>query len=214
MESIGIVRKTDRLGRIALPKSLRRRFKIEKGDFLEITIDGNSIILSKCRPRCEFCGGTDCATKHKGKYICQKCLSPSKVESTDSEPHTVEQQVINILKRIGIPAKLKGYYYVREAILLVIENDDFLKAVTIKLYPLIAEKHHTTVGRVERGIRYYIGVACSRDNTPFINRLFGPGKAEQGITNKEFFGTIADLLKNGYLDALIYDTADRWHVEE
>ena len=58
VESVGIVRRIDRLGRIALPKSLRRRFKIEHGDYLEITIDGNSIILSECRPRCAFCGGT------------------------------------------------------------------------------------------------------------------------------------------------------------
>ena len=122
-----------------------------------------------------------------------------------SEPHTIEQQVTNIIKRMGIPANLKGYYYLREAILLIIANDELLRSVTTQLYPLVAEKHHATICRVERGIRTGIGVACSRGNTPFINRLFGPGAAEQGITNKKFIETIVDLLKNGGLDPAIYD---------
>jgi len=122
-----------------------------------------------------------------------------------SEPYMLDQQVTDIIKRMGITANLKGYYYLREAILLAIENDELLRSVTTKLYPLVAEKHHATISRVDRGIRTGIGVACSRGNTPFINRLFGPGAAEQGITNKKFIVTIADLLKNGGLDPAIYD---------
>lgn len=113
-----------------------------------------------------------------------------------SETRTMDQKITDIIRKIGIPPHLKGYYYVREAILLVIENDDLIGAVTTKLYPLIAKKHHITANRVERGIRHCIGVACSRGNTLFIDHLFGPGKATQGITNKLFILTIADLLRN------------------
>ena len=78
VQSFGIVRKTDRAGRIALPKSLRQRFKIEHGDGLEITIDDDYIILSKYRPACVFCRGTDCVTEYKDKHVCQECLSSLK----------------------------------------------------------------------------------------------------------------------------------------
>jgi len=115
-----------------------------------------------------------------------------------SEPHAIDQQVTDIIKRMGIPANLKGYYYLREAILLVIENNELRRSLTTKLYPLVAKKHHTTNSRVERGIRTAIGVACSRGNTPFINRLFGPGAAERVITNKELIVRIAAMMKNGY----------------
>jgi len=203
VQSFGIIKKTDRFGRITLPGSLRQRFKIEHGDGLEITIDGNSIILSKCRPRCAFCGGPDCATKYKDKHICQKCLSSPGEASTMSELRIIYPQVTDIINAIGIPTHFKGYFYVREAILLVIENADLVRDTTKILYPLIAEKHGTTPGNVQGNIRHFIRVACSRGNTPFIDRLFGPGAAERGITNKEFIATLADLLKNGYFDVLI-----------
>jgi len=115
--------------------------------------------------------------------------------TTMIEPRTMEQRVTDIIKGIGIPAHFKGYYYVREAVLLVVENDELMEGVTTKLYPLIAEKHGTTPGRVERAIRTCLGAACSRGNTLFINRLFGPGKAEHGITNKEFIVRIAKQIR-------------------
>jgi len=117
----------------------------------------------------------------------------------------MDQKVTDVIRGIGIPAYLKGYYYSREAIMLTIENDDLMGAITTKLYPLIAEKHHTNARRVEANIRNFISVVCSRGNTPFINRLFGPGAAEKGITNKEFIATIADGLKYGGLDPVIHE---------
>ena len=120
-----------------------------------------------------------------------------------SEPRTMNQKLTDILYEIGIPVNIKGYYYVRDAILLLIENDELMKAVTGKLYPMVAEKHNTSVSRVERAIRNFLIAACRRGNTPFINRLFGPDAAERGITNKEFIATLADLLKNA--DMLIHE---------
>ena len=75
MESFGIVKAMGSVGRIVLPKSLRQRFKIKYGDDLEIAIDGDSIILSKYRHMCAFCGGTDSVIKYRDGHICQECLS-------------------------------------------------------------------------------------------------------------------------------------------
>ena len=90
-----------------------------------------------------------------------------------SDPRTMEQMITDIIQEIGIPAHRKGYYYVREAIILVIENEDFKETFTQRVYKLIADKHGTAPRRVQRAIYYCIGSACSRGNTPFINRLFG-----------------------------------------
>jgi len=114
-----------------------------------------------------------------------------------SELRTMEQRVTDIIKEIGVPAHLKGYYYVRDAILLVIENDDFLRGVTTKLYPLIAENHNTSASRVGRDIWHCIDAARRRGNTTFINHLFGPGKADKGIGRKEFITRIAELVRMG-----------------
>ena len=81
VESVGIVRKMSPGGKFTLPKSLRQRFKIEQGDCLEITVDGDNLILSKYRPRCAFCGSTEYATDYKDKNVCQECMSSLKGKS-------------------------------------------------------------------------------------------------------------------------------------
>lgn len=73
MKSTGIVRKVDELGRIVIPKELRKTFDIEEGDALEIFTEGNHIILRKYEPACVFCGQADNMTVHRGKNICQRC---------------------------------------------------------------------------------------------------------------------------------------------
>jgi len=83
VESVGIVRKLGHEGKITLPKSLRKRFKIEHNDGLEIAIEGNYIVLSKYRPRCVFCGSNNCITKYKEKHICQECLTSSQRQADE-----------------------------------------------------------------------------------------------------------------------------------
>ena len=73
MKSTGIVRKIDELGRIVVPKELRRTLNIEEKDGLEIFTEGNTIILRKYEPACVFCGQADDVTVHKGKKICKPC---------------------------------------------------------------------------------------------------------------------------------------------
>jgi len=75
VESFGIVRRLGPEGKITLPKSLRKRFKIEHNDGLEIAIEGNYIIMSKYRPRCVFCGANNCITEYKSKHLCEECVT-------------------------------------------------------------------------------------------------------------------------------------------
>ncbi len=106
-------------------------------------------------------------------------------------------EVTNVIHEIGIPAHIKGYLYLREAILMVVERVDLLGAVTKELYPTIATKFKTTASRVERAIRHAIEVAWSRGNYEAITKLFGyTVSGERGKpTNSEFIAMVADRLR-------------------
>jgi len=110
---------------------------------------------------------------------------------------SVDVEVTNIIREIGIPAHIKGYQYLRDAIMMIISEVELLGAVTKVLYPMIAEKYSTTPSRVERAIRHAIEVAWNRGNIDMINRLFGyTVKLEKGKpTNSEFMAMIADRLR-------------------
>ncbi|MCR1898008.1 sporulation transcription factor Spo0A [Irregularibacter muris] len=109
----------------------------------------------------------------------------------------IDSQITNIIHEIGVPAHIKGYIYLREAIKMVIKNIDLLSAVTKELYPSIAKKHNTTPSRVERAIRHAIEVAWSRGKLDTINALFGYTiNNEKGKpTNSEFIAMVADKLR-------------------
>lgn len=120
---------------------------------------------------------------------------PVVAQAIKARPLDVE--VTNIIREIGIPAHIKGYQYLRDAIMMIIGEMELLGAVTKVLYPMIAEKYSTTPSRVERAIRHAIEVAWSRGNMDMINRLFGYTiKLEKGKpTNSEFMAMIADKLR-------------------
>lgn len=120
---------------------------------------------------------------------------PAATQTLKARPLDIE--VTNIIREIGIPAHIKGYQYLRDAIMMIINEIELLGAVTKVLYPMIAEKYSTTPSRVERAIRHAIEVAWSRGNMEMINRLFGyTVKLEKGKpTNSEFMAMIADKLR-------------------
>lgn len=109
----------------------------------------------------------------------------------------LEAKVSNAIREIGVPAHIKGYMYLREAIIMVVERVDLLSAVTKELYPAIASKYKTTASRVERAIRHAIEVAWTRGNVDLINSVFGHTvNPERGKpTNSEFIALIADKLR-------------------
>lgn len=109
----------------------------------------------------------------------------------------LDVEVTNMIHEIGIPAHIKGYLYLREAILMVIHRVDLLSGVTKELYPAIAAKYKTTPSRVERAIRHAIEVAWSRGNVDVINGIFGHtvNRDRGKPTNSEFIAMVADKLR-------------------
>lgn len=75
MKPAGVVRKVDPLGRIVLPKSLRKRYRMNEGDPIEIFVSGDQIILEKYRPKCIFCGQSEKVIQYHEKYLCEFCLA-------------------------------------------------------------------------------------------------------------------------------------------
>ena len=110
---------------------------------------------------------------------------------------TLELQVTEIIHQIGVPAHIKGYQYLRDAILMAIEDDSIINAVTKRLYPAVAKKHGTTSSRVERAIRHAIEVAWDRGDVDTLTAYFGYTiHNERGKpTNSEFIAMISDKFR-------------------
>lgn len=112
----------------------------------------------------------------------------------------LEADVTNVIHEIGVPAHIKGYQYLRDAIMMSVNDTDVLNSITKVLYPTIAKQHNTTPSRVERAIRHAIEVAWSRGKMDTIDELFGYtvsyGKGKP--TNSEFVALIADKIRLEY----------------
>ena len=109
----------------------------------------------------------------------------------------LEGMVTAIIHEIGVPAHIKGYQYLREAIILTVENMDVINAVTKVLYPEVAKRFGTTPSRVERAIRHAIEVAWDRGDIETLQKYFGytVNSAKGKPTNSEFIAMIADRLQ-------------------
>lgn len=109
----------------------------------------------------------------------------------------LELMVTEIIHQIGVPAHIKGYHYLREAIILTLKDSETMNSVTKVLYPTVAKKHSTTASRVERAIRHAIEVAWDRGDIDVLNSYFGYTiHNERGKpTNSEFIAMIADKLR-------------------
>ena len=110
--------------------------------------------------------------------------------------HTLDDRLSNIFLSLGIPAHIKGYQFLREAIKLVIEQPDRINRITKELYPAIARRFNTSSSKVERAIRHAIEVAWSRGRIDTLNCAFGCRVAipEEKPTNGEFIALVADKL--------------------
>jgi len=115
----------------------------------------------------------------------------------EAVPDNIEYVVTDIIHQIGIPAHIKGYHYLRTAILLSVENSEMINCVTKLLYPTVAKQYSTTSSRVERAIRHAIEIAWDRGNVDTLNSFFGYTihTAKGKPTNSEFIALIADKLK-------------------
>ena len=119
---------------------------------------------------------------------------------TEEAERDLEKDVTDMIHEIGVPAHIKGYQYLREAIMMAVEDVEMLSSITKILYPTIAKKFQTTPSRVERAIRHAIEVAWSRGRMETLDEMFGytinTGKGKP--TNSEFIALIADRIRLQY----------------
>ncbi len=125
----------------------------------------------------------------------QKYIELSESESKKEE--NLEALVTNVIHEVGVPAHIKGYQYLREAIMMVVNDIDVINQITKSLYPKIAFKYGTTPSRVERAIRHAIEVAWGRGEQNAVESIFGYtiSAAKGKPTNSEFIAMIADKLR-------------------
>ena len=145
----------------------------------------NDMVLSRVRAMKNF--ASTMTARASGIRL---CTENKKIEN-------LENEVTDMIHEVGVPAHIKGYQYLRDAIMMVIEEPEMLNSITKILYPTIAKRNQTTPSRVERAIRHAIEVAWSRGNMDIINSLFsytvstGKGKP----TNSEFIALISDKIR-------------------
>ena len=123
-----------------------------------------------------------------------------KKEQTQEVIHDLEKDVTDMIHEIGVPAHIKGYQYIREAIMMTVNDINLLNYITKLLYPTIAKKYKTTSSSVERAIRHAIEVAWNKGQIDVLEDMFGytisAGKGKP--TNSEFIALIADKLRLEY----------------
>jgi two-component system response regulator (stage 0 sporulation protein A) len=134
-----------------------------------------------------------------------KCKGQTKKAETALDRPDLEAQVTKIIHQIGVPAHIKGYQYLRSAILMTIEDNEIINSVTKVLYPSVAKKFGTTTSRVERAIRHAIEVAWDRGDVDTLNSYFGYTiqNSRGKPTNSEFIAMIADNLRLKYKYATV-----------
>lgn len=161
-----------------------------------ILIEASDAGASLCLPK-----PLDCKSlaEHIGNLARSRANGASGFTQGNTPPD-IESQVTKIIHEIGVPAHIKGYQYLRCAILMAISDNDIINSVTKVLYPSVAKKYATTTSRVERAIRHAIEVAWDRGDVDTLNSYFGytiqnnRGKP----TNSEFIAMIADNLRLKY----------------
>lgn len=120
-----------------------------------------------------------------------------RVEEERDSARTLEGMVTSIIHDVGVPAHIKGYQYLREAIMIAVDDMDVINAVTKVLYPEVAKRFNTTASRVERAIRHAIEVAWDRGDLETLQKYFGytVSNVKGKPTNSEFIAMIADRLQ-------------------
>lgn len=175
------------LSAISQEKVIERALELGAGYYMVKPFDLDALV-SRIRQLMQELPTQTKGTEHPAAFT--KSLMPSAAL-------TLEARVTDILHEIGVPAHIRGYHYIREAIIMSVNDMEILNYITKELYPSIAKKCNTTPSRVERAIRHAIEVAWNRGKVDVIEQLFGytinnhKGKP----TNSEFIALIADRLR-------------------
>ena len=121
-------------------------------------------------------------------------MTSERIVATEEQQKKLEVRVSELLHNLGIPAHIKGYRYVRRAIIIVTENPNI--SITKELYPSVAKEFDTTASRVERAIRHAVELSSERCDIDTINEIFGNSVSykKSKPTNSEFIAMLADKL--------------------
>ena len=196
--------KLDGIGVLRSAKSIN--FGSDKApSFIVVSMVSNqSIFMEAATAGAELCllkpYNSESLCNHVASIIKRRREGAAIIVAEDNATPDIETQVTKIIHQIGVPAHIKGYQYLRTAILLTVKDSDIINSVTKILYPSVAKKYQTTTSRVERAIRHAIEVAWDRGDVDTLNSYFGytiqnnRGKP----TNSEFIAMIADNLRLQY----------------
>lgn len=169
--------------------------------FIEASAAGADICLLKPLNAASLCEHIDVLMQNRIGNQNDGIVQLSRHGAQEKQmPPDIEAQVTQIIHQIGVPAHIKGYQYLRTAILLTINDSDIINSVTKVLYPSVAKKYSTTTSRVERAIRHAIEVAWDRGDIDTLNSYFGytVQNSRGKPTNSEFIAMIADNLRLKY----------------
>ena len=133
-----------------------------------------------------------------GESLRAEALSAQMIQKQGGKPsgETLEERIANLFLTVGIPAHIKGYQYLREAVRMVMDNPELMSRITKELYPGIAHRFGTTSSKVERAIRHAIEVAWNRGRIDALDEAFGKNvcSLDDKPTNGEFIALVADRL--------------------
>ena len=196
LDGIGVIRNTRSIdfGNDTAPSFIVVSMVTNQSIFIEATNAGAEMCILKPYDQNSLCAHIKDILKGRSR------LSDAQQDIDKNNSPDIETQVTKIIHQIGVPAHIKGYQYLRTAILLTIKDSDVINSVTKVLYPSVAKKYQTTTSRVERAIRHAIEVAWDRGDVDTLNSYFGytiqnnRGKP----TNSEFIAMIADNLRLKY----------------
>lgn len=184
-----------RMDALQLIAECRRTLGGESPEFLVLSSVNNEALLCECIDE----GAAYCMLKPTDPRLVADRLKRLKKRgaSVRFDGGSMEAQVTKIIHQIGVPAHIKGYQYLRTAILMATDDASVINAVTKVLYPTVAKHYKTTASRVERAIRHAIEVAWDRGDVDVLNSFFGytVQNSRGKPTNSEFIAMIADNLR-------------------
>ncbi len=198
LDGIGLIRHTEALGLKTAPAFI-----------LMSPINKQSLLMEASMAGADICLLKPFETSSLILHIASLLKSRNKRNGSGSDRMSdipdMEAQVTKIIHQIGVPAHIKGYQYLRCAILMTIDDGDIINSVTKVLYPTVAKKYQTTTSRVERAIRHAIEVAWDRGDVDTLNSYFGYTiqNSRGKPTNSEFIAMIADNLRLKYKYATV-----------
>lgn len=193
LDGIGIIRNTNNLGLKEKPAFILMSPINKQSILMEASEAGADICILKPFDFSSLVSHIESLIKmRRGKQSGER-------EGLSAMPD-MEAQVTKIIHQIGVPAHIKGYQYLRCAIMMTVDDADIINSVTKVLYPSVAKKYQTTTSRVERAIRHAIEVAWDRGDIDTLNSYFGYTiqNSRGKPTNSEFIAMIADNLRLKY----------------